>query len=283
MGGGLYSSHSHSMRATLCGYHDKPTSEVFHRRTINSSMNPNGVKLRESRDSAEHPNSLAVVIGLDVTGSMGRIPHHLVKDGMPSIMDRIMKAGVKDPQVLFMGIGDHTCDEFPLQVAQFESSDELLDKWLTETYLEGGGGGNDGESYLLAWYFAGFKTAIDCVEKRGQKGFLFTIGDEPPLKEVPKNSMKDIIGDGQHEDYDAASLLEKAQKLYNVFHIHIKETAAGGRSTSINPWKQLLRDNLLPVESYEDVPKVIAETIIRYTKGAVPAEAVAAPKGKVIL
>jgi hypothetical protein len=263
MGGGLYSAHSHTLRATAAGYATKSAHEIFKRRNLNSLMNPNGVTIRESRDSKEHPNSMAIIIGLDVTGSMGSVPHHLVKDGMPTIMEKIMKGGMKDPQVLFLGIGDHECDDAPLQVSQFESSDELLDKWLTEVYLEGGGGGNAGESYLLAWYFAGYHTSIDCQEKRGQKGFLFTIGDEPPLRSVPKDTMKDIMGPGEYQNYTLASLLDKAKEKYNVFHIHIMETTAGRRKTSIDPWKELLGDNLLPVQSYQEVPDAIADAINR--------------------
>lgn len=272
MGGGTYSSSERTLRAHSHGYYTKPASEVFHRRSVNSAMNPHGVQIRESRDSAEHPASLAIVIGLDVTGSMGSVPHHLIKDGLPDLMDQILKAGIKDPQVLFMGIGDHECDSFPLQVSQFESSDELLDKWLTETYLEGGGGSNAGESYLLAWYFAAQHTAIDCLEKRRQKGILFTIGDEPVLKNVPSSGLKSIMGDGQYENSDALTLLDKARQKYHVFHIHIAETAAGSKKPTVDGWKQILGDNLLVADHHQDVSRIIAETITRMAK-AEPARA----------
>lgn len=261
MGGGSYSCDARSIRADNLGYSTKPISEIFTSKTINSSMNPHGVKIREARDSKEHPNSLAIVLALDVTGSMGSVPHHLVKEGLPDIMDKIIKSGIKDPQLLFVGIGDHECDSFPLQVGQFESSDELLDKWLTDVYLEGGGGGNEGESYLLAWYFASKHTAIDCLEKRKQKGFLFTIGDEPVLKNVPKSTLKKIMGDGQYENYDASTLLEKAREKYNVYHINIKETASGSRQFVMDGWKQLLGDNFIIAERHQDVSKIIAEIV----------------------
>ncbi|MGR9053887.1 MAG: hypothetical protein ACU84J_14670, partial [Gammaproteobacteria bacterium] len=174
MGYGSYSLEQRTIRSEKLGYTTKSAREIFRQRSINSSMNPYGVRLRESRDSAEHPNSLSIVLALDVTGSMGSIPHHLVKQGLPHIMGNIMQHGIKDPQLLFLAVGDHECDRSPLQVGQFESNDELLDKWLTDVFLEGGGGGNEGESYLLAWYFAAFHTAIDCFEKRREKGFLFT-------------------------------------------------------------------------------------------------------------
>lgn len=265
MGGGVYSSISHSLRSTALGYDTKPIHEIFKGREINNAMNPHGIKVRESRDSEEHPNSLAVILGLDVTGSMGTVPHFLVKEGLPNIMDAIVKGGVPDPQVLFVGIGDHECDSAPLQVGQFESNDELLDKWLTDIYLEGGGGGNFGESYMLAWYFASQHTSIDCLEKRKQKGLLFTIGDEPVLKEVPANFLKKLMGDGQYENFTADKLIEKAMEKYHVYHIHIKETGAGSRQETIDGWKQLLSDNLIVAERRNDVAKIISDIVIKHS------------------
>ncbi len=263
MGGGFYSVENRTHRAVKSGYYTNSVDENFAQKNINNAMNPYNVKIRESRDSEEHPESVAIILALDVTGSMGSIPQHLVKDGLPNIMGNIIQRGIKDPQVLFLGIGDHECDDSPLQVSQFESSDELLDKWLTSVYLEGGGGGNLGESYFLAWYFAGFHTSIDCFEKRNKKGFLFTIGDEPVLKKIPKKYLKDIMGDGQYEDYSAEILLDKAKEKYNVYHLHIKQGSNGGYEDVINGWKQIMGPNLIIVENYNDVSKIISETVIK--------------------
>jgi hypothetical protein len=262
MGGGFYSSVDYSTRAVKAGYGTKSTHEVFTQKTINSSMNPFGVKVRESRDSEEHPNSLAIILALDVTGSMGSIPHNLIANGLPTIMDGIIKdGGIKDPQVLFLGIGDHECDTFPLQTGQFESSDKLLEKWLKDLYLEGGGGGNGGESYLLAWYFASKHTSIDCFEKRSQKGFLFTIGDEPVLKSIPKETIKGIMGGQEYSKLSANELLEEARKTYNVYHIHVKSTASGSREYVAQGWKELMGDYLLTVDRHEEISSLIANTV----------------------
>lgn len=265
MGFGDYSVSSRSLRATKSGYDTKSASEIFTSRSINNAMNPHGVRLRESRDSNEHPNSLAIVLALDVTGSMGSVPHYLVKIGLPKMVDSIIQGGEKDPQILFLGIGDHVYDSAPLQVGQFESNDELLDKWLTTVWLEGGGGGNTGESYLLAWYFAGFHTSIDCMEKRNRKGFLFTIGDEPVLKQIPSNVLKNIMGDGQYQNYTAAELLNKAREKYNVFHLHIEETHAGSIQSTVDGWKQILGDNLIVINRHENVASKIVELILNNT------------------
>ncbi|HLD91454.1 MAG TPA: hypothetical protein VI911_10680 [Patescibacteria group bacterium] len=261
MGGGSYSSLSRTVRATSLGYDTKSAREIFTAATINSAMNPYGVQLREARDSIEHPESFAIILALDLTGSMGSVPHYLVREGLPKIMQTIIDGGILHPQLLFLGVGDHECDRAPLQVGQFESSDALLDKWLTDVYLEGGGGGNAGESYHLAWYFASKHTAIDCFEKRAKKGILFTIGDEPVLSNLSKDVIKKIMGDGQYEDYTAAQLLATAREKYNVYHIH-NEDSRSGRGVA-ESWRVLMgNDNVLIAPRHQNIVGLISRTTI---------------------
>jgi len=260
MGHGMYSYSDRATRSNLMGYSTKPSREIFKQKNINNAMDPSGVTLRESRDSEDHPDSVPIIIALDETGSMGTIPHFLVKEGLPNIMKKIIDSGVPDPQVLFLGIGDHECDQAPLQVGQFEASDELLDKWLTDLYLEGHGGGNDGESYLLAWFFAGRYTETDRFQKRGKKGILFTIGDEPTLTNLPASAQKEIMGDGQYSDATAVELLEKARENYEVFHLHILQGHAGPRSK--DGWKQLMGDNVIFIQRREEVAQIIADKVV---------------------
>jgi len=229
------------------------------------SMNPNGITFREARDSEVHPNTVPIILGLDVTGSMGHIPHELIKDGLPKLMGGIIQGGVPDPALLFLGIGDHECDRFPLQVGQFESGDEELDMWLTRTYIEGGGGGNAGESYLLAWYFAAFHTKTDAFEKRGQKGLLFTVGDEPNLPTLPASAIKEIMGQGQ-QTYTSLELLKEAQKRYEVYHISVLHSDQAVRANVA--WKELLGQNCLSIEDHKEIPNVIKKIICEKHKNS---------------
>lgn len=120
MGGGNY-SYTRSMSMAQ-DYSRQDREEVFSQRHMSEEMN--------IKDNEEHPNSFPIIIALDVTGSMGRIPYELITEGFPKLMKKIMDEGVQDLQVCFVGIGDHYTDRAPIQVGQFESSDELLDKWL---------------------------------------------------------------------------------------------------------------------------------------------------------
>lgn len=226
---------------------------------IHSLMSPYGIKQRESRDSAEHPLTIAIMVMCDHTGSMGRIPEDFVRDSMPMMMQDIVDLKVVDPQLFFGAVGDHYTDQAPLQIGQFESSAELINKWLTSVYLEGNGGGNGGESYPLAWYFAGYHTSIDCWEKRGQKGYLFTIGDEPFHQLIEGSALKSIMGSNDidySKDYSAEALLTKAKEKYHVYHIHVDHGyGVDGR------WKKLLGENLLVVNDYRDIASLIGKTV----------------------
>ena len=138
MGGGSWSDDAYKHIAS--SYAGKSTAKVFTSTSINVDMSPMGVTFRESRDSDEHPETVAIKIGLDETGSMGKIPEIIARQKMAALMPTVIKHGVPHPQVLFEGIGDHISDAAPLQVGQFESETTLLDKWLTGMYLEGNGG-----------------------------------------------------------------------------------------------------------------------------------------------
>jgi len=263
MGGGNYSFSSRSARTeTFKKQSVDQTFEQNVKRMIHKSMDPKDIKIREARDSENHPNSVPIILALDVTGSMGMIPAELIKDGLPHIMGHIIEHGTPDPTLLFMAIGDCASDNFPLQVGQFEAGDEELDTWLTRTYLEGNGGGNGGESYHLAWYFAANHTVTDAWEKRKQKGFLFTTGDEPCHRVLSKSMMDELMTYNTYEkpSYTTEELLARAQERYHVYHIHINH----GRT--LDPrWKEMLGDHCIEINDPADVAKVVADIVVKNT------------------
>jgi len=247
-------------------YVHKDADEIF-AKDASSDMLPQNITIRESRDSDAHPDSLAVMVFLDVTGSMGRIPENIVKNELGTLMNTIIDNGVEHPQILFGGIGDHHIDRVPLQLGQFESGTEDLDKWLTGLFIEGGGGGQNMESYLLAWLTAGRHTSIDCFEKRNEKGFLFTIGDEKNWNELSASALKDLFGYSQSESVSDVQLLEEAQRLYNVYHIHINETSYRDDPDVLGYWKRMLGERLIVLNDYRAICATIA-TLIAVQHGA---------------
>jgi hypothetical protein len=260
MGGGTYSYTRDLKRKQQNA--SKTREEVFTQSHMSEDMKICG-KVRECRDSEEHPTTYPIIIALDTTGSMGEIPNKLVTKDFPEIMKKIMKAGVEHPQVCFLGVGDQYSDEAPIQVGQFEASDELLDKWLKTIYLEGHGGGNGGESYQLAWYFAIAHTSVDAFTKRGIKGTLITIGDEPTHKSLRKNEIDMFFGDNCEAEITTSKLLEMAQQSWHVFHINLNDWSGMFDGTQ-RCWSELLGKNFINTENEtgDDIADIIAKVVI---------------------
>lgn len=263
MGGHQYSSSNREISGRTEFYASAPVNQIFKqniKRRIHKEMDPHDIDIREARDSDIHPNTVPIILGLDLTGSMGHVPHQLIKDGLPTLIGGIIQNGVSDPVLLFLGVGDHECDGAPLQAGQFESGDEQLDMWLTRTYLEGGGGGNGGESYLFAWHFAAIHTIHDAWEKRKKKGFLITIGDEPCLEYLPADAIQKFTGKGQN-DFTMLELLDKARERYHVYHIHL-DHHGGNYMGSEEQWKQILGGNCIVTPDYTEIPNIIKSIIV---------------------
>jgi len=261
-----YSNWSSDAYSTLSDTYAHKSADAIFAKIASSNMSPMNITIRESRDSDIHPTSLAVIINLDVTGSMGRIPESIVKNELGTLMNTIIDSGVKHPQILFNAIGDHYTDRYPLQVGQFESGTSELDKWLTSINIEGGGGGQNKESYLLAWLVGGRHTSIDCFEKRGEKGFLFTIGDEKCWNSISSDRLMNLMGYSQSENITDKQLLEEAQRLYNVYHIHVNETQYKDDPDVIGYWKDMLGERLIILNNHDAICATIA-TIIALQHG----------------
>lgn len=271
MGYGAYSYEAH--KALTTARSGKSTQDVFSQRGIHPSMNPYGVKVRECRDSEEHPKSLAIVFALDVSGSMGQIPDLLARKELPGFMKLLTDCEIASPQVLFSAFTDHEYDGRPLQVGQFEATAELMDQWLTRCSLSGGGErapkyaknvGKARESYDLAFHFAAHHTAIDCFEKRQKKGYLFVTGDEPPYPGVRGEVVKHVIGTDV-PDASFAEVIAQAKEMYEPFFL----APDPGRYKNIEAsWRPLLGDRLIETPSPSDTCAVAAG-LVALGEGAV--------------
>ena len=248
MGNGNYSLAAH--QALLHKRKNIPQQQVFTQNKCHPLMNPKGVRLRESRDGTDHPQSLGIVFALDVTGSMGEIPKLLASQQLPTFMKILLDCQVRDPQILFMAVGDAVSDNAPLQVGQFESTAELMDQWLTWSYLEGGGGGSGEESYELGMYFLAMHTEMDCMVKRKKRGYLFMTGDEMPYPTLSKHVVEAVVGDNLDEDLTCEEIVAELQKTYVPFFI-IPDQARAKRCE--RRWRDLLGDNVIVLDSPVDV------------------------------
>jgi hypothetical protein len=262
MGGSSYSSNYADSVRTLRMAMDPGTfkATVFTSSGgMDAKLDPKGVEFRESCDSDVHPESNSIVVLFDVTGSMGGIPVTFAQDKLPGLMKMLLEQNIiPHPQILFGAIGDARSDYAPLQVGQFESGQEM-DDWLTKIFLEGGGGGSGEESYELAMYWAAKHTKMDCLNKRGKKGYLFIIGDERHYPKVSKSQVKDFIGDTLEADMSVEDCLSLAQESFEVFRISVAD--GGYPNGSNDQWKKLMGERAILLKDSKLVCEFIAAQI----------------------
>ncbi len=243
-----YGAYSHSAHEALTSARGTLGSEaLFVQRECHPRMSPFGVKKRESRDSEAHPRSLGIVFALDVTGSMGAVPTTLAQRELPRLMKVLGDVGVPDPQLLFLAVGDAASDSAPLQVGQFESEASLMDQWLTSVFLEGRGG-DIPESYELAYYFLARHTEMDCVVKRGERGYLFMTGDAPCFPAVNRDEVAKIIGSEIPKDIPTPEIVRELSETFHPFFI-VPDTQRGSIA---GEWRELLGDYVIVLEQPSD-------------------------------
>ncbi len=191
------------------------TASVTHSNLDPKRINSKPFGKLESRDSDEHPESNAVLVDFDVTGSnFSRA--EVAQKKLCELMVLLGKY-LTDPQVAIAANDDVTTSGNQcIQISDFES-DIRIDEHLRNIRLIGMGGANDGESYDLVLYAAARKTVLDCFEKRGRKGYLFMYADEPIFDWVAAEHVEAVFGDHIQKDILIADIIEEARKLYHVF------------------------------------------------------------------
>jgi hypothetical protein len=229
-------------------------------RTVHANLDPHGVATRESRDSDEHPQTVSIAVLFDVTGSMRNVPR-VLQQKLPGLLGLLLRKGyANDPQILFGAIGDATCDKVPLQIGQFES-DNRMDDDLGRFVLEGGGGGQNTESYELAMYFMARHTTLDCFDKRGRKGYLFIIGDELAYPFVKRAEVEAVIGDRIGEDIATPAIVAELRRRYDVYYILPSGASNAGSSVILDFWRDLFGQNVIELDDLDAVCETIALTV----------------------
>ena len=249
----------------------KPTVDhIYTSKALVLDLDPKGIKMRESRDSDINPLSTAVIVALDVTGSMSPVLDSIARKGLGVLCGEIYdRKPVTDPHIMCMGLGDVAAfDKAPLQVTQFEADIRIAEQ-LEKLYLEGGGGGNDNESYTLPWFFAAHHTSTDCFEKRGKKGFLFTVGDEMPPAVLRADEVERVLGYRPQADLTTQELYEMVSRTYHVFHVMIEEGDFFQRASKrvTEAWRNLLGQNALLLSDHTKLGETIVSAI-QVTAGA---------------
>lgn len=268
MGGGnwttcSYVNHSTEKRgfATMNAFLNASSQDLYKSYSLDSALNPKGV-MRECCDSEEHPNTIPVILALDVTGSMGSAAEAVAKQ-LNDIMSQLYSK-VTDVEFMTMAIGDLSYDDAPIQASQFESDIRIAEQ-LEKVYFERGGGGNHWESYTAAWYFGLHNTKLDCW-KRGKKGIIITMGDEPMNPYLPRGPLEEVLGITLQGDVDTKELYKEVTDKFEVYHLGINDSRNSFRRWKDEieaTWKSLLGQNYIET-TCDDLYKTIADIIINY-------------------
>ena len=218
MGAGSFSTSSFVVYSTSLGRsYDKDTGRVsgqeYKATRIDESLDPKKFSIRECCNSDEHPNTIPVILALDVTGSMGEACSE-VASALGVIIKNLYEK-FADIEFCVMGIGDLAYDDAPIQMSQFESDIRIAES-LDKIYMEHGGGGNEYESYTAAWYMGLKHTKLDCFEKQGRKGIIITMGDEPLNPYLPYKKLNQAINGTEQKDVKKKTHISIIRTILNV-------------------------------------------------------------------
>ena len=234
----------------------KFSSQAFVAHEIDKAMNPKNV-LRECVDCKEHPNTKPIILALDVTGSMGSTAIEVQKKLNP-IMKEIYKK-ITDAEIMVMAIGDLAYDDSPIQISQFESDIRIAEN-LDKIYFENGGGGNDYESYTAAWYMGIKHCNLDCW-KRGKKGLIITMGDEPINPYLPKLPLEDATGDTLQDKIETSKLYEEAAEKYEIYHICVQSGSYPDQNREKNTFAKVIGNQHVFISSVDNISKTIINIV----------------------
>ena len=240
--------------------------QIFSHNSIKDKYNPKFINMRESRDSEDSPLSTPIIIGFDVTGSMGYLAEEIAKNALDKTITEIYnKQPVTNPHIMCAAITEPEPDT-GLQVTQFEADIRVMEQLLE---LKVAFGGNWYSADSLVWYFAAAHTSIDCFEKRGKKGFLFVIGDEicgaSKGERLGITEIRTIFNDRLKKSFSLKELADMAMEKYEVFHIVMDNRP---NDTVFKTWEKFLpgRVALLNEKDVKYISEVII-TLMQLTNG----------------
>lgn len=229
-------------------------TQNYTQRGLAKELNPFNVK-RECRDSEEHPNTVPVILALDVTGSMGKAANEVAAE-LNNIMTELYEK-VANVEFMIAAIGDFSYDDAPLQVSQFESDIRIAEQ-LDKVYFERGGGPNDWESYSAIWKFAAERTELDCW-KRGKKGIIITMGDEILNPYIDNDKYEDAVKQSLMAcGFDTKKIYEAVKDKYDLYHINVDHRSY---KPSLSSWYKVLGKDHVFDCSVKEIAQIIPQII----------------------
>jgi hypothetical protein len=186
--------------------------------------------------STESKAPLSILI--DVTGSMGSWP-------------ATMFSKLPYMEISFSAVGDAHSDEYPIQVRPFSKGRDLESE-LKELVIEGGGGGQDTESYeLTALYYARNVKMPNAI-----KPILILIGDESYYSTISKVHAKLAHVTLEEYSINTKDVFKELREKYSVYLI--RKPYDRDDSKIRNKWIELLgEERIATLPSADRVVDVI--------------------------
>lgn len=247
------------------------TQDFYRSRSLADVLDAKG-KIRECLDSDEHPNSYPIILALDVTGSMGSAATEAGKK-LGEIMSSIYaNDAVTDPEFCVMAIGDLAYDYAPIQMSQFESDVRIAEQ-LDKVYFEGGGGGNQYESYTMAWYMGLRHAKLDCWN-RGAKGLIITLGDEQINPYLSMDGIRIFAGDTVQANIETNDLYKEVCDKYDVYHISVDDSRSSYKWNNQQDavdrsWINIIGEDHYHVSNLESLADTIISIITEHAVGRI--------------
>lgn len=219
MGYGSYRASDWTKLKTSRGLNSSVNAnQTFVRQQIKESLDSKYITIRESLDSEDSPNSTPVILGFDVTGSMGYLANEIATNTLNETITKILsQKSITNPHMMCAAF---TNSGNSLQATQFEADIRVVEQLLDFKL----GGGNPYAADNLLWYFAAKHTRIDSFEKRGKKGILIGIGDEKCGGEsniLGFECLPNVFGDKFAGNIGFLDAYKMASEKYEVIHIEI--------------------------------------------------------------
>ena len=227
-------------------------------RVYNKSIREPNMKLvnpygKTIRSGSKNP----IIVGIDCTGSMAAWPAEIF-DRLPLFCQSLAKYR-PDVEISFSVIGDAYSDAFPLQTADFAKG-PALDEILNAFYPEGGGGGQNRETYELWAYYM-----LNHAETpNAESPFMIVMGDEAFYDTVNASQISHYTGDSAKEDLDSRSVWNLLKQRYNLFLLHKPYVADSDDADVLACWYEVLgQEHVVKLPSKERAVDVAMGLIAR--------------------
>ena len=231
---------------------DSNANQTFENDRVQDKYNARFIETRESFDSEDSPESTPIIIGIDVTGSMGYLANEIATNSLnETIMQILTKKPVTNPHMMCAAFTDPSD---PLQVTQFEADIRVVEQLLDFKL----GGGNDYAFDNILWYFAARHTKIDSFAKRRRKGILIGIGDEICGRKenvLSSSCIESLFADREACEVSFDEALSMVREQYEVVHIVVGEDTrfASGPDRRFGPsytgWKEALPGRVIKLRA----------------------------------